>query len=154
VARDLGTDNQSAGQVIATPTGFAIGGNGLFCNNLELRFPLLYPNLSGVLFHDMGNIYSNFSDISLRYRQRNNQDFYYAVQAVGFGIRYRTPLGPVRVYLASTLNPASYVGFNRNETIQDRRKCSPSQRGVSQSCTASAQRRGGFQFLFSIGQAI
>ena len=74
---------EGPGPVTTTPTGFPIGGNGLFFNNLELRFPLLGPNISGVLFHDMGNIYSSFSDISLRYRQNGNQDFNYAVQAGG-----------------------------------------------------------------------
>ncbi len=81
-------------QTPITPTGFPIGGNGLFFNTFELRFPLLYPNLSGVIFHDMGNIYTNFSDISCGYRQNSLQDFNYAVQAPGIGIRYKTPSGP------------------------------------------------------------
>ena len=70
--------------------------------------------MTGVFFHDMGNIYRNFGDISLRYHQNNDQDFNYAVQAAGFGIRYKTPLGPVRVDLAYTPNPPRYLGFNRN----------------------------------------
>jgi outer membrane translocation and assembly module TamA len=150
--RDIGTA-ASAGSNPTTPTGFPIGGNGLFFNNLELRFPLLGPNVSGVLFHDMGNVYTNFGDISFRYRQNGNQDFNYAVQAAGFGIRYKTPLGPVRVDLAYTLNPPSYLGFNRNETIQDLLSCNASTIGVTPACTASPQRLSHFQFFFSIGQA-
>jgi outer membrane protein insertion porin family len=150
--RDTGNVGVS-GSTVTTPTGFPIGGNGLFFNNLELRFPLLGPNISGVLFHDMGNIYSNFGDISLRYRQNGNQDFNYAVQAAGFGIRYKTPLGPVRVDLAYTLNPPSYLGFNRNETIQDLLSCNESTIGVTPACTASPQRLSRLQFFFSIGQA-
>ncbi len=150
--RDIGTP-ATAGSSGAVATGFPIGGNGLFFNNLELRFPLLGPNISGVLFHDMGNIYTNFGDISLRYRQNGNQDFNYAVQAAGFGIRYKTPLGPVRVDLAYAFNPPSYLGFNRNETIQDLIGCNSTTIGVTPNCTASPQRLSKFQFFFSIGQA-
>ncbi len=153
--RDIGTATQSPGPVTSTPTGFPIGGNGLFFNNVELRFPLLWPNITGVFFHDMGNIYRNFGDISLRYHQNNNQDFNYAVQAAGFGIRYKTPLGPVRVDLAYTPNPPRYLGFNRNETIQDLLNCGPNQIGnpAYPNCNASPQRLGKVQFFFSIGQA-
>ncbi|MFL6416913.1 MAG: BamA/TamA family outer membrane protein, partial [Bryobacteraceae bacterium] len=150
--RDIGTP-ASPGKPEAVATGFPIGGNGLFFNNLELRFPLIRPNISGVLFHDMGNIYTNFGDIALRYRQNGNQDFNYAVQAAGFGIRYKTPLGPVRMDVAYTLNPPAYQGFNRNETIQDLIGCTPANIGVTPSCTASPQRLSHFQFFFSIGQA-
>lgn len=146
--RDLGTAESPA-------TGFPIGGSGLFFNNVELRFPLLGPNINGVLFHDMGNIYTNFSDISLRYRQRNDQDFNYALQAAGFGIRYKTPLGPVRVDLAYALNPTRYQGFGRNETIQDLIQCTAEKIGNPNfpNCNSSAQTLGRFQFFFSIGQA-
>lgn len=151
--RDIGTATQEPGPVTATATGFPIGGNALFFNNVELRFPLLGPNITGVAFHDMGNIYTNFSDISLRYRQRNNQDFNYALQAVGFGIRYKTPVGPVRVDLAYALNPTSYQGFNRDETIQDLLKCNPNDPNPPPNCVASPQKLGRFQFFFSIGQS-
>jgi outer membrane protein assembly complex protein YaeT len=150
--RDMGTP-ATPGSPGAVATGFPIGGNGLFFNNLEMRFPLLGPNISGVFFHDMGNIYTNFGDISLRYRQNGNQDFNYAVQAAGFGIRYKTPLGPVRVDLSYAFNPPSYLGFNRNETIQDLIGCNASTIGVTPNCTASPQRLSRFQFFFSIGQA-
>ncbi len=138
-----------------TATGFPIGGNGLFFNTFELRFPLLFPNLSGVFFHDMGNIYNTVSDISLRYHQNGLQDFNYAVQAAGFGIRYKTPLGPVRVDFAYTLNPTRYAGFSQNETIQQLLSCTSSQIGnpAFPNCSASPQQLGHFQFFFSIGQA-
>ena len=35
-------------------TGFPIGGNALFMNTVELRFPLIGDNLGGVLFNDHG----------------------------------------------------------------------------------------------------
>ena len=62
--RDLGTPNE-IGPPANDATGFPIGGNGLFFNTFELRFPLLGPNIGGVVFHDMGNIYRNLGDISL-----------------------------------------------------------------------------------------
>ncbi len=152
--RDIGNPSELPGAPASpTATGFPIGGNGLLFNTFELRFPLLYPNLSGVFFHDMGNIYSTFGDISLGYRQNNNRDFNYAVQAAGFGIRYKTPLGPVRVDLAYALNPPHYQGFSTNETVQQLISCTAAQIGVLATCSASAQRLGHFQFFFSIGQA-
>ncbi len=72
--RDIGTTSGLPGPSTATATGFPIGGNGLFFNNLELRFPLLGQNISGVFFEDMGNIYTNFSNISLSYQQREHTE--------------------------------------------------------------------------------
>ena len=77
-------------------TGFPIGGSALFFHSTELRFPLIGDNIGGVLFHDMGNVYSNVTSISFRFRQRNLQDFDYMVHSIGFGIRVRTPVGPIR----------------------------------------------------------
>jgi len=153
--RDIGTATEQPGTQTSTPTGFPIGGNGLFFNTFELRFPLLFPNVTAVVFHDMGNIYTNFNDISLRFRQRSDQDFNYAVQAPGFGIRYKTPLGPVRIDLAYALNPAHYQGFNNNENISDLIGCGQGKIGnpLYPNCDASRQQLGHFQFFFSIGQA-
>ena len=47
-------------------TGFPIGGNALLFNQTELRFPLIGDNVGGVLYHDMGNVYSSFDNISFR----------------------------------------------------------------------------------------
>jgi outer membrane protein insertion porin family len=153
--RDIGTANQLPGPVVTPPTGFPIGGNALFFNNVELRFPLLGPNISGVLFEDMGNIYTTFSNLSFRYSQKNNQDFDYAVQAAGFGIRYKTPLGPVRVDLSYVLNPTRYEGFSTSESYQTLLTCKPEYIGnpAYPQCTPGPQRLGRFQFFFSIGQA-
>jgi outer membrane protein assembly factor BamA len=93
----------------------------------------------------MGNVYSSLSDISLRYKQRNDQDFDYAAQAVGFGIRYRTPVGPVRLDLAYALNPPSFVGYQG--TPAQLLQCSP-----TSPCQSVPQSISHFQFFFSIGQ--
>jgi outer membrane protein assembly factor BamA len=140
------------------PTGFPIGGDAIFFNTVELRFPLLWPNLTAVVFHDMGNIYSTFSDISFAYHQPNTnpayQNFNYAVQAPGFGVRYKTPLGPVRVDLAYALNPTSYQGFSTNESIQQIVNCPGGVTNMpSNPCNVSPQKLGHIQFFFSIGQA-
>ncbi len=94
----------------------------------------------------MGNVYSSLSNISLRFDQRNNQDFDYAVQAVGFGIRYRTPVGPVRLDLAYSINPPSFVGFQG--TPAQLLQC-----GTLTTCQSVPQSISHFQFFFSIGQA-
>jgi outer membrane protein insertion porin family len=155
--RDIGTITELPGgptTPACTPsqkcaTGFPIGGNAIFFNTFELRFPLLWPNLSGVVFHDMGNIYTTFSDVSLGYRQKSIEDFNYAVQAAGFGVRYKTPLGPVRVDLAYALNRPRYSGFSTSLTTQDLvNHCDP-----LPACPTGPQRLNHFQFFFSIGQA-
>ncbi len=151
--RDIGTQTELPGPA-SKPTGFPIGGNALFFNTVELRFPLLGPNISGVLFEDMGNIYTTFGNMSFGYHQKSNQDFNYAVQAPGFGIRYKTPLGPVRVDFAYALNPPRYLGFSANESIFDLVNNCPQQKiGVTPACTATPQQLSHFQFFFSIGQA-
>jgi outer membrane protein insertion porin family len=134
------------------PTGFPLGGNALFFHSTELRFPLLGENIGGVFFHDMGNIYTDIGSMSLRFTQKNDQDFNYAVQAVGFGIRYKTPIGPVRADFAYSINPPRFVGFNG--TIDQLLTCNP-QLPASQLpsyCTPVPQRLSHFQFFFSIGQ--
>jgi outer membrane protein assembly complex protein YaeT len=92
-------------------TGFPVGGKAILTNILELRFPLVGENLGGVLFHDMGNVFSGLSDISFRFTQRDQRDFNYIVHAVGLGIRYRTPVGPVRFDLAFAPNTPRFRGF-------------------------------------------
>ena len=147
--RDIGTP--AASSATATqPTGFPLGGNALFFNTFEFRFPLIGSNIGGVLFHDAGNVYRSFSDISFRSSQKNLQDFNYMVHAAGFGIRYRTPIGPVRLDLAYSINPPSYVGFQGTQL--QLLSCNPAlpPTGV---CVGVKQNISHFQFSFSIGQA-
>ncbi|HTB19725.1 MAG TPA: BamA/TamA family outer membrane protein [Bryobacteraceae bacterium] len=128
-------------------TGFPIGGNALLTNTVELRFPLIGDNLGGVLFNDMGNVYSAVNKISLRFRQQNLQDFDYAVQGFGFGLRYRTPLGPVRVDFS--LSPNSPRFFGCEGSINQLYQCGVPGSSVPQ----NVQRINVFQFHFSLGQA-
>ncbi len=123
-------------------TGFPIGGNAQLFNTVELRFPLLGENIGGVLFNDVGNVYSRLGNISLRFHQNGLQDFDYGVQAFGFGIRYRTPIGPVRGDFSLSPNPPRFFGFQgtTNQLLFG-------------GGTQVVQRISVFQFHFSLGQA-
>ncbi len=123
-------------------TGFPLGGNALFTNNLELRFPLYGDNLAGVLFHDAGNVYDTLSDVSFRFRQRDLQDFNYLVQSVGFGLRYRTPIGPVRLDLSFSPDAPRFFGLKGTE-----------QDYLNGTAIPAVQKINAFQFHFSLGQA-
>ena len=125
-----------------TTTGFPLGGNAVFINNVELRFPLWGSKIGGVLFQDAGNAYSRLRDVSFRARQRDITDFNYMVHSVGFGIRYRTPVGPVRLDFALTPNSPRFFGFEgtREDLLFGRGR-------------ETNQRLSRFQFHFSIGQA-
>ena len=74
-----------------------VGGRQLFLLNSEVRFPLrLMKNLGGVVFYDGGNVYSaiNFNNFTSNY-----------TNTVGVGLRYATPIGPIRIDLGHNLNP-------------------------------------------------
>jgi outer membrane protein assembly factor BamA len=147
--RDTGAPVVAGGPASAA-SGFPLGGNALLFNNLELRFPFLGANIGGVVFHDMGNIYSSISKLSPRFSQRDLNDFNYTLQSVGFGIRYRTPIGPVRGDLAYSVNPPSYLGFSG--TPLQLLQCGPNNPSLPSFCTPTRQNVSHFQFFFSIGQ--
>ena len=76
------------------PQGLPIGGRSLVELSSELRFPIS-GKLHGVAFLDAGRVGADSNDYGfgdLRY-------------AVGPGLRYLTPIGPVRVDLGIQLNP-------------------------------------------------
>jgi outer membrane translocation and assembly module TamA len=74
--------------------GYPAGGNGLAVVNVEMRSPY-WKGLAGVGFLDAGNVFRLASDIRVT-------DFR---PAAGFGLRYRSPLGPLRVDLGFNLDP-------------------------------------------------
>ncbi len=154
-------------------TGFPLGGNALFVNNLELRFPppilpFVGTNLSFVLFHDFGNVFQTAQEMLHsfgRWQQPNrsacsNEDpaihsqcrFDYMSQALGTGIRYKTPIGPVRLDVSYNLNPPSfpfYVQCPSFTWANEPWPCSalPPNGKAFQSATLRH-----FNFFFSIGQ--
>jgi outer membrane protein insertion porin family len=103
-------DNQAGPRDLET--GFPLGGSAFLFNNTELRFPLFGDNLGGVLFHDIGNVYSDVNGINLHFHQQNIQDFKYGVNSFGIGIRYKTPIGPIRVDFSFSPNSPRFYGFS------------------------------------------
>ncbi len=117
-------------------SGFPVGGSALFVNSEELRFPpVSLPYLGGgfgfAVFHDMGNVFTAGHDMLkglLRWHQPdpaqclqpggiivpacetyfNNAGYDYTSHAVGLGLRYKTPIGPLRFDFGYNLNPTSY----------------------------------------------
>jgi outer membrane protein insertion porin family len=95
---------------LISANGFPIGGNAVVIMNGELRAPL-WRDLAGALFIDAGNVFPRPSDI----------DFGELRGSAGFGLRYRSPLGPIRVDLgfkldrrviADRLEPRTAVHFS------------------------------------------
>ena len=140
-------DNQAGPR--DTTTGFPLGSTALLLNTFELRFPLIGDNVGGVLFHDAGNGFTNVRDISFRFRQHDPTDFNYMVHAFGFGIRYRTPVGPIRIDLALSPNSPRFNGFQGSR--EDLLTCAPPNGPLT--CKSVSQRINVFQFHFSLGQA-
>ena len=118
-------------------TGFPIGGSALFLNSLELRFPpptlpFVQNNMSFAIFHDMGNVFTDGThmlDGLFRWHQAKGSctqaintplvtgsgaarcNYDYTNHAIGVGIRYKTPVGPVRFDLGYDLNPTIFPSF-------------------------------------------
>ena len=73
--------------------GFATGGGSLLILNGELRFSV-WKSLAAVTFVDAGNVYA----LASTFQPTNLQP------AVGVGLRYKSPIGPIRVDLGFNLN--------------------------------------------------
>jgi outer membrane protein insertion porin family len=129
-------------------TGFPIGGTALLFNQTEFRFPLIGENIGAVLFHDMGNTFENLSSISFRVHQHGLQDFNYMVHAVGIGLRYRTPVGPLRIDLAYSINPPNFFGYPG--TLEQLLNAGVNPCATPGACTQTSVSH--FQYFFSIGQ--
>ena len=86
-----------------SPSGQAIGGRTMMEVSTEARFPIR-GKLSGVAFLDGGNVWREPWDVQLN-------DLRWAV---GPGIRYDTPIGPMRFDLGLQLNPISGLVIEGN----------------------------------------
>jgi outer membrane protein insertion porin family len=97
-------------------TGFPIGGLAVLIFNQELHFPMKLPwvgdKLGGTLFYDGGNVFTDVNHITLRWKPPSLTNLDYFSHTIGFGVRYPTPVGPVRVDIGYQLNPAEYQAFN------------------------------------------
>ncbi len=148
-------------------TGFPLGGTALFLNNLELRLPpptlrFVQQNMSFTIFHDLGNVFTSGNDMlhSLgQWRQKDTQlcrqppplgapsqcNFNYLSSAVGVGVRYKTPVGPIRLDFGYNLNPPSFQSCQSSQG-------SPANGACPVNTVFVPQRASHFNFFFSIGQ--
>lgn len=76
-----------------------VGGNGFLGLNAEFRFPIL-GNLGGTLFYDAAQVWKNPGDIRVAFEGEDGLR-----QGVGVGLRYMTPIGPVRVEYGWPVDP-------------------------------------------------
>ncbi len=162
-----GNSNRGFGLNQAGPrdpfTGFPVGGSAVFLNSLEMRFPnVLVPylndNVGFTIFHDMGNVFARPQEMlpSLaRFHQPDEQfcfqevthlkcNYNYASHAVGLGVRYQTPIGPLRFDFGYNLNPPYFPSYTNIVT---------NTKTGQQNGQFGYQRAGHFNFSFSVGQS-
>ncbi len=87
------------------PGGISIGGNMRVTLNTEIEFPLIeMANINGVVFFDAGNSF-NLEDSWCqagggrginKYTDPCNKNPFYLRTSVGFGLRWFSPMGPLR----------------------------------------------------------
>jgi outer membrane translocation and assembly module TamA len=79
------------------PTPAGVGGNGLLLLNLEYRFPIAGP-FEGVAFYDTGNVWADWRRIDLGDLKAG----------AGAGLRWLSPIGPLRLDVAWKLDREPY----------------------------------------------
>jgi outer membrane protein assembly factor BamA len=144
-----------------------VGGSALFVNSEELRLPAVSLPYLGqgfgfALFHDMGNVFTAGHDMIKglgRWHQPDpaqclqaggmanaacmtefdNSGYDYTSHAMGIGVRYKTPIGPLRFDFGYNLNPTKYF---QGKTFSS----------TGQAETFETQGLRHFNVFFSIGQ--
>jgi outer membrane protein assembly complex protein YaeT len=115
-------------------TGYPIGGNALFFNTVELRLRMAQQRLGFVLFDDAGNAFTTIRHMRLlKFNQNSPTDLDYDSDAVGVGLRYKTPVGPLSFDVGYNLNPPRYQ--------------------VTTATGVEVQQLARFQFFLSVGQS-
>jgi outer membrane protein insertion porin family/translocation and assembly module TamA len=87
--------------------GIPIGGHTMLESSVELRAPV-WHDLSAVLFADSGNVWNNAWDFNLRDLRHD----------VGPGLRYMTPIGPIRLDFGYQLNPIDGLLIDGQEQLR------------------------------------
>lgn len=83
--RGFALDGLGSAETISAQ-GFPRGGNAVFILNGEVRFPI-WKTLGAAMFVDGGNVFARVGDFDLGDLRGS----------AGLGLRYRSPIGPVRV---------------------------------------------------------
>ena len=81
------------------PNGFPTGGNAMLVVNTELRVPVTAA-IQMVGFFDVGNVFDRIGHFQLGEIRGS----------AGFGVRYRSPVGPIRVDLGFKLDRREFAG--------------------------------------------
>ncbi|RLB44284.1 MAG: outer membrane protein assembly factor BamA [Deltaproteobacteria bacterium] len=77
-------------------TGDAIGGTKMMVYNFEYRFPLIKNmGVTGLVFFDMGNVFCDDENVTLSGIKKS----------MGAGIRWYSPLGPLRLEYGKVISP-------------------------------------------------
>jgi len=80
-----------------------VGGNGLLALNAEVRIPIA-GRLAAVAFYDAAQVWPNLSDLRFTFEGPAGLR-----QGAGVGLRYMTPIGPVRVEYGWPLSPQAVL---------------------------------------------
>ena len=111
----------------------------VFLNSLELRTRFAAGRFGVVIFHDAGNVFSTVRRMKLlKFLQNSPTDLDYTSHVAGLGVRYRTPVGPVRLDVGYNFNPPRYQIIDKSVNPQ----------GV-----VEVRRLAHLQFSLSIGQS-
>src|SRR5947199_9911369 len=86
--------------------GLIDGGEIMNVYNVEYKFPIAPDEhgrtlLQGVLFYDIGGSWNSFQDISYRIGRSHTG----LKTGFGFGIRFKTPVFPLRLDWGHAINP-------------------------------------------------
>jgi outer membrane protein insertion porin family len=96
--RGFALDTAGAPNTIST-TGFPKGGNAVLLLNGELRLPV-WRDLGAAVFLDGGNVFDRVTELDLGELRGS----------AGFGIRYRSPIGPIRFDVGFKLDRRTVAG--------------------------------------------
>lgn len=99
--------------------GSPIGGRVLLLTNVELRFPFPYfakYNFGGALFIDGGNVWSSVEEVEPKHFNpfiaSNEMTPLHYRYSIGCGIRYNTPVGPIRLDMGLPLNKTDDIEYD------------------------------------------
>jgi outer membrane protein assembly factor BamA len=154
-------------------TGFPVGGQAMLILNQEFRFPMRLPflgtSLGGAIFYDGGNVYSRLNRVSFRatlpaptFQLQNpalpagpnnvplcktncTNELNYFAHTIGLGVRYKTPVGPIRVDFGYQLNRPQFV--IPIPCASNALKCQVGSLGQQ------STQLPGFQFFFNLGSS-